>query len=179
MASGDIFSMVVLVGVLAFAAFIAWVERKKLMSIIVNPELRGAALAQATAEYITEHPEEWDQNTWGEGGLSCGTRACFGGTACIIAGEAALCIHAGWPEFGHLDFTHDPGERSFSDVAQELLGIDRFDRESLFFGDWEFNTSDYGDVDRNTPTQDRIRNLWAKMVELYGDEITVPEEYKR
>lgn len=153
------------------------------MSIVVNPELRGAALAQVTAEYITAHPEEWDQGTWGNKEPECGTTACFGGTACVFAGVAEWFSDKFDSDYGYLDIVDTSFQtQSFADIAQKLLGLDNADRDSLFFGSWEYNKTtidgDVFSVDENTPTEDKIRNLWAKMVELYGDEIVVPGEYK-
>lgn len=43
-------------------------------------ELRGEELANAVLDYIQEHPEEWDQKNF-----FCGTTACFGGRAILLA----------------------------------------------------------------------------------------------
>lgn len=148
------------------------------MTSIVNPLLRGAELAQATAEYITAHPEEWDQGTWGNKEPYCGTTACFGGTACFIAGEVKWYDDKHDSGYGYLDFANGRTDTNFARVAQTLLDLGTEDSSNLFFGNWEFNPTNPGDID-NTPTRDKVRNMWAKMVELYGNKITVPEEYKR
>jgi|SRR6266850_2920309 len=148
------------------------------MGIIVNSELRGAALAQATAEYITAHPEEWDQGTWGNKDPECGTIACFGGTACFIAGEAEWYEDSDGSGYGHLNSANGRTDMDFTRVAQTLLGLGDHVSNGLFFGNWEFNRTKTGNID-NTPIRDKVRNMWAKMVELYGDKITVPEEYQR
>jgi len=133
---------------------------------------RGAALAQKVAEYITEHPDEWDQDKW-----ACGTKACFGGRAMILTGLGRTEM----TEWGYesLVFVHPDSESGgFSETAGQLLGLDWDNAYSLFYDPWEYNKDKDGDVIDRTPLQDKVRNMWQKLTELYGDKITTPEEYR-
>lgn len=48
----------------------------------------NVALLEETLTYIRDHPEEWNQNTWGAGATtSCGTPACFAGRAIVLSGK--------------------------------------------------------------------------------------------
>lgn len=152
-------------------------------SIEVRPDLRGAALAQAAAEYLSEHPEEWDQGTWGQVKPGCGTRACLGGTGALISGEAHLEEH----ETGYMMIveTSNPRYGSIRAVAERVFELSWEEAEDLFYGPWQYDVVrpelDEDDDDRydyGTPVENRVKNLWAKMTELYGDQITVPEQYR-
>ena len=52
--------------------------------------LRGDDLAYATLDYIREHPEEWDQDSY-----FGGATACFAGRAVLLAGFKAHARHPG------------------------------------------------------------------------------------
>src|SRR6266704_2128594 len=49
---------------------------------ILTTLLRGEELAFLTLDYIREHPEEWDQESYFGG---CDTTACFAGRAILLA----------------------------------------------------------------------------------------------
>jgi hypothetical protein len=98
-------------------------------------------LMQRTLDYIRDHPEEHDQDSWAVQTL-CGTKRCLAGTAVFLAG-----YHINYKRMLPVDdedrLTHeastcvDPttGEtRSIRRVAQELLGLDNDEVDLLFFG---------------------------------------------
>lgn len=134
---------------------------------------RGAALAQAVAEYITEHPEEWDQGTWG-----CGTRACLGGRALIMTGLAEIRPYEG-TGVEVLELVGPQPLGTSSSVAGKLLELDSDAAYSLFYDPWELDEDEEGSVDLDTPIEIRVQRMWQKLTELYGsDKITTPEAYR-
>ncbi len=94
-------------------------------------------LAEEVLSYIHDHPEEHDQNQWGER-TACGTSMCFAGHAALLAfgaeniawtryvndpdAEAAFIRHV--KVFG----TH----MSVGDAAQKALGLEDWQRTELF-----------------------------------------------
>jgi hypothetical protein len=135
--------------------------------------LRGAALAQKVGEYITEHPDEWNQTEWGVTG-SCGTTMCVAGTATWLTGGQ-------WDTDVYSDrydaFITGPDGEHVGNWAAEVLQAEKWDA-----GDG----CGSGDADRLfmwTPnswrdTQGQLSQLWDKLEELYGrDNITRPKGY--
>ena len=73
--------------------------------------MKNAALAYKTLDYIKAHPEEWDQRLW-----HCGTTHCFAGLIELFTTGEDEAIAATW------------------DVAQEALGVEKYDACLLFHG---------------------------------------------
>lgn len=133
------------------------------MTITVNPTLRGAELAQATAEYITEHPEEWNQEHWISAN-SCGTTACVAGTAVLIVG---------------LRIT----DEAVPVVAASALGFNYYtndDIRDLFLGQWYREAEDeVFELPPLLPLNDRLTEMWHRIAGLYPEgAITIPEQYR-
>jgi hypothetical protein len=74
--------------------------------------LRGVELARRTLEWITEHPDLWDQGSWqyilfpdgrdpqvtrieSAAEASCGTVGCFAGHAVLLAGAKNVVLYDG------------------------------------------------------------------------------------
>lgn len=133
---------------------------------------RGAELAQEVAEYITAHPDEWDQGTWG-----CGTTACFGGRSLLMTGQAEIHEYDGTGvEVLYLNGNTPPGN---AEAAGKLLELNGDQANSLFYDPWELVRDEEGNFDFETPIETRVKQMWQKLTELYGsDKITTPEEYK-
>lgn len=91
----------------------------------------------AVMDHIREHPGEHDQGTWGRRN-ACGTRCCFAGTAALMfAPERVTWLPefvvdgkaTDWRLFG----ADQPGSLDVPEIAAELLGLDRFAQELLFY----------------------------------------------
>ncbi len=106
--------------------------------------------------FLTDHPEHWNQRTWGlaprgsegvirDGGWPCGTVACLGGTAAIQAGlvqtmesvvDDELLLHLNAQ--GRALITAVTGHNllsdyfSFTDLGAVLFGLDITQAEELF-----------------------------------------------
>lgn len=135
---------------------------------------RGAALAQEVAEYITDHPDEWDQGSWG-----CGTTACFGGRALLMTGRAVMNRDHHRGDF--LRFADGTYEQTlgFSGVAGDLLELDFRAAYGLFYDSWDAPEGPDGEPNWDLPANEKVKLMWRKLTELYGaDKITTPEEYK-
>lgn len=135
-------------------------------------ELRGAPLAKAVAEYITAHPEEWDQGQWGIE-TDCGTTACFAGWTLILTDRAEF-------ERGVLAGSN----ASVPLRASLLLGKD-FD--SLFFWDpdeeyreqLELDGLEEDILDIVVPVYDKLKEMWQRVATYYPKgAITIPEDYR-
>lgn len=131
------------------------------MSITVNPELRGAELAQAVAEYITAHPEEWDQSDWGFRSPGCGTQMCIAGTAALMTGQA---------EFVGYDLRLIGDGDSYTEdwvkTGRALLGVTPDQARDLFLGFIDHGASG-------------VREMWRRVASLYPEgAITIPVEYR-
>lgn len=86
-------------------------------------------LFRKALEYVTEHPEEHDQDVWAYR-TRCGTKLCLAGTVAMLTGHAFV-----WDEFSdgaQAVWTTDG--RSIADVAQDELGLDNVDANWLFNG---------------------------------------------
>lgn len=153
-------------------------------------ELRGAPLAQAVAEYITAHPEEWDQSGWGYKDENCGTTACFAGTAVLLTRTFD------WTRYGSLiaidqrylsgGWTGD--DWTVPEAALELLSL----RNSALFywnpqDEWEMEIGLELEYDEDlgewvcpdpAPLDFKIRSLWQRVSEEYPGQINIPEEYR-
>jgi hypothetical protein len=102
-------------------------------------------------EYITAHPEEWDQSTWGRRTTrSCGTVACLAGNTVLHADEEVV-----W-ELGRMIGVNDG--QSIPERARELLGLNEVEAEDLFAGG------------------NSLRMLWRMASRFTDGEIQVPED---
>lgn len=68
--------------------------------------LRGEELAYSTLDYIREHPEEWDQDSY-----FCGSTACFAGRVILLA------LGKSWRAYQNRGTGMSTGS-----LARELLG---------------------------------------------------------
>lgn len=110
-------------------------------------------LMRKTLEFITEHPDQHDQDHWGLR-TECGTTACMAGWAVQLAGgelifgtagEAQKCLH---PE---------DGLRRTEYAAQDLLNLTSHQANEMF---WSANT---------------ISDLWAMAERFTDGEIIAPD----
>jgi hypothetical protein len=123
------------------------------------------ALLRKTLEYVTAHPERWEQGYWIRS-TPCGTTACLAGTVVLHAGYRPHRDFAA--ESRMLSYVHVgpdvPVPRVRADVAEVrevaklLLGLDEDEATRLFYS-------------RNT-----LRDLWRLASHLTGGEIEVPAE---
>lgn len=90
-------------------------------------------LAQVILDYITLHPERHSQSSWAKGDLTseCGTTACIAGYAILFSDDHRFHID----EDGDLMPTPEAEVKrvTFAAAGAELLGLDAFDREYLFY----------------------------------------------
>lgn len=86
---------------------------------------RNDGLIDDVVDYIRKHPDEWNQAVWGYR-ESCGTQACFAGTALLLSGYE-ISENGG--------FVNPDGDKVWSvpNEAQMLLGITEPQRWLLFF----------------------------------------------
>lgn len=87
-------------------------------------------LMRAVREQITKHPETHDQKGWGIR-TKCGTTHCIAGWACALSGDAFS-----WQadDVGVEATAFVPRSGGFiEDRGQDLLGLDAFEANSLFF----------------------------------------------
>lgn len=106
----------------------------------------NAELAYAVLDHIDANPRSWDQNTWW-----CGTAACFGGHAILLAGgeiqfgKGGNLAVTGLPELAGLDI---------DDAALKVLGladgwVNDPDDDPDYDGEWLFScTNDREDLGR-------------------------------
>lgn len=102
-----------------------------------------------TLEYIKAHPKEHDQGIWAGKG-PCGTTRCMAGTVVHLSPDHEII----WPKFDP-EF-HEVGEqleaegcrnlrtgteRQISEVAAELLDLDEYQEDDLFY-----NSTDLRDL---------------------------------
>lgn len=101
--------------------------------LFAEPRQPHNDLLWETYDYIKAHPAEWEQETWlsrwNDGG-SCGTRACFAGTTCLLAGLEPYWARSGEVHEESEDIVDNrlggrPEIRPVEDVAAELLGLDQ------------------------------------------------------
>lgn len=95
-------------------------------------------LLRQTLEYITAHPEEWDQEQWAIKD-SCGTAYCAAGTTVVLhdGKDAINWDSAHRRNYGSRLSTDEAirpdGEWiGIRDRAQELLGLNHFQADRLF-----------------------------------------------
>jgi hypothetical protein len=90
--------------------------------------LTGDDLAYAALDYIREHPEEWDQDSYFD---SCGTVACFAGRAILLA-------------LGHRPPVEEMAATPLFQVAQELLGWSYEQADAVFY----YWTTDFAQLEK-------------------------------
>ena len=85
-------------------------------------------LFRKVAEQVEDRPDLHDQAEWGAS-PACGTVRCVGGWA----------IHLTYPGEGVYQATYGRGYTKPSLLARELLGLDEYQADSLFYGvcDWQ------------------------------------------
>lgn len=77
-------------------------------------------------DYIIDHPDEWDQNTWTNTDPVCGTTYCFAGHAVVSAGYKIM-------DRGAVIYRPDGSIGvSVGTEAQEVLGLTRWEADELF-----------------------------------------------
>lgn len=131
------------------------------MTMTINPDLRGAELAQAVAEYITAHPEEWDQDNWGTRDTECGTQMCIAGTAALMTGCADFDYAGYLSLLSGTNYSED-----WTHTGRELLGLTPEQARDLFV-----NFMGYG--------ESGLREMWHRVASLYPEgAITIPAEYR-
>lgn len=93
---------------------------------------------EATMAYIEAHPDEWDQDSWGNR-RACGTSYCFAGTWALVSGAKldwrVVADDYGIPDTGRatfLDSVND-GEEMIDDYAARTLGLNDDDVDRLFY----------------------------------------------
>lgn len=130
-------------------------------------------LLRKELEFITAHPEEWNQATWGAQ-TACGTVACLAGNT-VIHHYPADALHwrkyysyinsiVGDPSIVELDGVKDKEGflfKSVGEAAQELFGLTEYQASCLFSGS-------------NT-----LRDLWEFANQFTNGEIEVPEGVKK
>jgi hypothetical protein len=134
------------------------------MTMTVNPDLRGAELAQAVAEYITAHPDEWNQDDWGYRDAHCGTQMCIAGTAALMTGRAEFIEDENLlgEKVSYLYLTYG---LDFVETGAAVLDLDRKSAVDLFY-----NFQSYG--------AEGVGAMWHKLASLYPEgAITIPPEY--
>lgn len=137
-------------------------------------ELRGAPLAQAVCEYITAHPEEWNQDNWGIED-DCGTTARFAGWTLLLTDSA-------WFENGILAGS----SFSISEQASLLLGrnfgmLFYWNPDEEYRLGLELNEGRHEEEARNESLsiEEKLCELWHRVARYYSaGEITIPEEYR-
>ncbi len=93
---------------------------------ILTTLLRGEELAFLTLDYIREHPEEWDQESYFGG---CDTTACFAGRAILLAlGADWRCLARRMFPEEFLSPNPHPG-----DIAGKLLGWSHREAVTVFY----------------------------------------------
>jgi len=93
----------------------------------------NAALLRETLAYIQEHPESWNQRTWGMTS-ECGTVACFAGWAAMLT-DANLRPPAYDPMIFQQFGSYPPwliGSQFVDDFATTLLGLTEDQGVALF-----------------------------------------------
>lgn len=88
-------------------------------------------LAQVILDYITLHPERHSQSSWAKGDLTseCGTTACVAGYAILFSDDHRFYIDVD----GDLMPIQGKGRVTFAEAGAQLLGLDAFDQEFLFY----------------------------------------------
>lgn len=111
--------------------------------------MANAERLKAVREAVLNNPEEWDQSNWAQA-TACGTRLCFAGWACKLAGREVQFTKPGedlgrqieeWGVVttGLLKPTPEElaanleGCTFISSFAAEWLGLDAFQESDLFY----------------------------------------------
>lgn len=101
---------------------------------------RNRELFNQIADLIEQHPEQYDQETYGDPILNvenerCGTAHCIGGFACAISGYKP--VKAGKRENWGSVWLHDPQSNELTWIqAQKLLGLTHHEALILFDSEW-------------------------------------------
>lgn len=120
----------------------------------------NVALLREALAHITDHPERWDQAVWLQR-WPCGTAGCLAGHVVLLSPYADPFWEGVTPNYDSAWRATLRGEVLDVDlVAQELLGIDRWDRERLF------------DPDNSLPW------LWELAWEITDGEIEIPTQFQ-
>jgi hypothetical protein len=114
-------------------------------------------LLRKVLEYVSEHPEEWDQRAWMQWRPRCGTTGCVAYHTLALLGYTA--VFKG-PEVTGWAKSPDGRSVSIPIAAADALGLDPIRRSMLFDG-------------ANT-----LADLWMFAAEFTDGEITVPEEFQ-
>lgn len=114
-------------------------------------------LLRKTLEYITAHPEEWDQAYWGTRVINdnaCNTSHCLAGHAVVLNGDQVL-----WSGDDDTEFANFIASGQLIQVrAEHLLGLAPPEARALF----SHNNSLY--------------RLWKIANRLTNGEIEIPED---
>ena len=105
--------------------------------------IRNAELFCQIADWIEVEPEAHDQHAWSsdydadepDGGLAWVADHACGGFACIAGWAVHLTHYSKRPDI--LSLPHDWPEEPVPQIAQALLGLDRFEAGLLFSSHWE------------------------------------------
>lgn len=115
-------------------------------------------LLRKTLEYITAHPDEWEQGVWGKRvwqGNVCRTSHCLAGHAVVLNGD-----ELSWTlnRYNGVRFAClNDAPMSIRDRAQELLGLTYYQAGQLF------------------ESANSLRKLWTLAGEFTNGEIEAPE----
>lgn len=80
-------------------------------------------------DWITEHPESYNQDLWGSQ-TECGTKHCIAGWACVLSGVQLSWYYAYDDDVSYTFMTKDGAH--ISTVARDLLGLSSDQAEKLF-----------------------------------------------
>lgn len=109
-------------------------------------------------KHVYTHPEEWDQDTWGERDTSCGTTFCIAGHVANFAALERKDVSLVWVGDSLTDVRVGRGVRSrqmrASEFATQELGLHPDDSYKLF-RTW------------------RAWDVWRKVAELTNGEVTL------
>lgn len=110
-------------------------------------------------EFITAHPERWNQSAWIQR-TECGTTGCLAGNTVLHAGYQPLFGHGlvRPDQAAHVRRLDGDGEQLVDDVAQRLLGLTDREASELFH---PLNT---------------LHDLWWVAADLTDGELQVPAD---
>lgn len=123
---------------------------------------------QRALDYVTAHPEEWDQSVWakrksGDVEIDCGTACCLAGRVVANEGYQFLLPHHPYSETWECVHPDDPEPREISQLADQLLGFS--DR--------------YGQDDHDLyASSNTLRDLWWLADQYSGGRIRVPSQFQ-
>lgn len=94
-------------------------------------------LLRKTLEYIEEHPDEWNQDSWAERRSGCGTTMCVAGTAAYLSGANLVWTAGGAGDISFVEATscrtEDGLYHDIEDYATDLLGLTPGQANAIFY----------------------------------------------